>query len=593
MNGNVSTASSALTDSRLATVCAQTVQSMFDRYLAEFENITRRARDRFLDRDWSGSNADAAARLHLYTEVLNDLVARIEQLMGPKLQERKIWTAIKAVYSSLIANSSAWEIAESFFNSVTRRVFATEGVDQAIEFVDTDFDAPSRLHDQEMYRSYSGNSLTELLLEALTSKKGAGFGPECWDALETAAALAGKRLEGAFSRRYGRPSGSTTWRLEVINTAFYRGRGAFLVGLIASETDEAESLPLALSLRHPGDSGILLDAALMGENDLAILFSYTRSYFRVETRCPYELVRYLGKLMPLKRLIDLYTAIGFHRHGKTEFYRDFVAHLHSSNDQFTLAEGAPGMVMLVFTLPSYDVVFKLIKDQFDFPKNSTRADVTRRYRLVFEHDRAGRLVEAYEFEHLRFAAERFDTALLDLLRREAAETVRIEGNDIIIGHLYIERRVRPLNLFFLKADTEAGAAAGRDYGQAIKDLAASNIFPGDLLTKNFGLTRTGRVVFYDYDELCFVTDCTFRRLPEAKTYEEEIAAEPWFSVREADIFPEEFLRFIALPEAAREALLQDHGDLFEAGFWCDVQQRLRAGELPEIFPYPPERRLKL
>jgi isocitrate dehydrogenase kinase/phosphatase len=295
--------------------------------------------------------------------------------------------------------------------------------------------------------------------------------------------------------------------------------------------------------------------------------------------------------MPRKRLIDLYNAIGYHRHGKTEFYRDFVRHLRTSSDRFVTAEGARGMVMFVFTLPSYDVVFKLIKDHFDYPKENTRADVMRRYRLVFEHDRAGRLVEAHEFEHLRIARDRFDPPLLADLLRDASSMVRLESDDVVIAHAYVERRIRPLNLFLFEADEAAVAAAGRDYGQSIKDLAASNIFPGDLLTKNFGVTRHGRVVFYDYDELCFLTDCNFRDLPQPSTHEEEMAAEPWFSVRESDIFPEEFLQFLRFPDKARDSLLEQHADLFTPSFWRRMQEKLRAGEIPEVFPYSAERRL--
>jgi isocitrate dehydrogenase kinase/phosphatase len=343
--------------------------------------------------------------------------------------------------------------------------------------------------------------------------------------------------------------------------------------------------------REAAFGGITLDAVLLGESDLAILFSFTRAYFRVDSDCPYALVRYLRQLMPQKRLADLYNSIGFNRHAKTEFYRDFVMNLLASRDRFTAAEGTAGMVMLVFTLPSYDVVFKLIKDRFDFPKDSTRSEVMRRYRLVFEHDRAGRLVEAHEFEHLRIARERFHPELLEALLRDAAETVRSEGADIVIAHTYVERRVRPLNLFFAEADAATSAAVALDYGQAIKDLAASNIFPGDILTKNFGVTRRGRVVFYDYDELCFLTDCNFRDLPQPTTYEEEISAEPWFSVRENDIFPEEFSQFLGLPKSARNALWEEHGDLFGADFWRGVQHKLKGGEILEVFPYGPERRL--
>ena len=585
-----SSESSALTDSRLAALCAGTVQRAFLDYDEQFHAITLRARDRFLARDWRGSYADAAERLHLYAREMEELTQQIKDALGARLCERSVWTGMKAAYSSLIAQSSKWEIAESFFNSLTRRVFATEGVDQAIEFVATDFDEAPTTTPADVRRIYSGASIHELLIASLTDPA-AGFAEEHWRALDATARLADERIQSAFRASPRQMPANESPILEIIGNVFYRGRGAYLVGRAFRDSDDRSPLAIALCLRHENETGIDFDAILIGETDLAILFSFTRAYFRVDTECPYELVRSLCELMPRKRLIDLYNAIGYHRHGKTEFYRDFVRHLRSSRDRFVTAEGARGMVMLVFTLPSYDVVFKLIKDHFDYPKESTRAEVMRRYRLVFEHDRIGRLVEAHEFEHLSIARDRFDPALLDDLLRDAGSIVRLEGDNVMIAHAYVERRIRPLNLFLFEAGDAAVAAAARDYGRAIKDLAASNIFPGDIFTKNFGVTRHGRVVFYDYDELCFVTDCNFRDMPQPTTHEEEMSAEPWFSVRQNDIFPEEFQRFLRLPESARTAFLKHHGDLFRPGFWRTVQERLRSGEIPEVFPYPPERRL--
>jgi isocitrate dehydrogenase kinase/phosphatase len=575
-----SSAAAALTDSRLAALCAEEARNAFYDYVARFDEITQRARDRFLARDWHGSYNDAAERLHLYSRVLNSLTNRVESLLGPRLRERSIWQATKAVYSSLIAQSIRWEIGESFFNSLTRRVFATEGVDQAIEFVDTDFDAPPTEHDAEPCRASTGAALPDLISRALTDTN-SGFANHHWRDLDGAIAAAAERI---LSRIVQQQDAT----LEIFRGVFYRGRGAYLVGRIIAG---AKAIPVAFCVRHPDERGLTLDAALMGEGDLSILFSYTRAYFRVAAPSPYDLVKWLRELMPLKRAADLYNAIGFNRHAKTEFYRDFVAQMNASTDRFKTAEGTPGMVMLVFTLPSYDVVFKVIKDRFDFPKDTTPNDVMRRYKLVFEHDRAGRLVEAHEFEHLRIPRDRFEPALLEDLLRAAGQMVRLEGDDVVIAHAYVERRIRPLNIFFAEADATQIAAAARDYGQAIKDLAVSNIFPGDVLTKNFGVTRRGRVVFYDYDELCFLTDCNFRNLPQASTYEEEISAEPWFSVRENDVFPEEFLNFISLPGPARAALLEQHADLFHPDFWRSVQWKLREGETPEVFPYQSERRL--
>jgi isocitrate dehydrogenase kinase/phosphatase len=331
---------------------------------------------------------------------------------------------------------------------------------------------------------------------------------------------------------------------------------------------------------------------LTGEDDIAILFSFTRSYFRVDVERPYELVRFLKALMPRKRLGELYTAIGYHKHGKTEFYRDFLHHLRVSADRFETAQGARGMVMMVFTLPAYDVVFKVIKDRFDYPKTSSRMDVIGKYRLVFEHDRAGRLVEAYEYEHLRIEQGRFRPDLLQDLLRNTAGSVRIEESHVVIRHVYMERRVRPLNLYLSESSNAAARAAIRDYGQAIWDLAATNIFPGDLFLKNFGVTRHGRVVFYDYDELCLLTDCNFRELPSPTSYEEEIAPEPWFSVRENDVFPEEFPRFLGLRPHLREELLTSYGDLFTPDAWRRVQTALREGTILEVLPYDESKRLR-
>lgn len=569
---------SSLTDSRLAALCAETARDAFVEYERHFDEITRRARDRFLARDWRGSADDSRERLRLYSVILDSLTHRTRVLMGDRLNHRSIWSATKAAYSALIARSDRWEIAESFFNSLTRRIFATEGVNQSIEFVDADFDV-SADDRHKIARTYSGGTLTKLMTELLTDEGVGGFAVEHWSNLRESVELAARRLETAL------PGAAT---IEIVRAVFYRGAGAFVVGrAILRDT----SISIAFCLSYPDEGGIVLDALLIGEADLAILFSFTRAYFRVDAPCPFAFVHWLGNLMPGKRLADLYNAIGYNRHAKTEFYRDFVRQLQNSGDHFVQAEGTRGMVMIVFTLPSYDVVFKLIRDHFDQPKDTDRNDVMRRYKLVFEHDRAGRLIEAHEFEHLRIPRNRFNPALLQELLSAAASIVRVDADDVFISHVYVERRVRPLNLFFREADNAAAVRAACDYGKAIKDLAASNIFPGDLLTKNFGLTDRGRVVFYDYDELCFLTDRNFRELPQSRTYEEEISAEPWFSVRVNDIFPEEFLSFLFFPSVAGDALMKQHGDLFRPKFWREMQTAIRAGELPEILPYAPERRL--
>lgn len=567
-----------MTDSRLASICAEAVYRAARAYQSGFQEITRRAHARFVAADWAGSQHDAAARLRLYGEALGAITAEIRQQLGPRLQDRDLWVAIKAVFSSLIARCQEWEIAESFFNSVTRRIFTTVGVDARIEFLDTDFDSPPTPADP-VHRRVEGADLPELILAALAA---AGFPAEsCAPGLPAAVTEAARRIDADLAPR-------SAVALELVQSVFYRGKGAYLVG--RALTVFGAFVSVAFCLRH-GPGGIRLHALLLGDTDLGVLFSFTRSHFLVEAVRPHALVGFLHVLLPRKPRSEFYTSIGHHKHGKTEFYRDLVRHLRHSTDRFQRAAGTRGMVMIVFTLPSLDVVFKLIRDQFDYPKDSTRRDVMAKYRLVFEHDRAGRLIDAHEFEQIRIETCRFEAGLLEELRTQATHSVHFEGDHVVLRHAYVERRVRPLNLVLAQADETEAKAATVDYGRCILDLAAMNIFTGDLLPKNFGVTRSGRVVFYDYDELCWVTDCHFRNLPEPQTPEQEMAAEPWYTVRENDIFPEEFPRFLRLTQEQLTWLVAANPGLFDAAAWRDLQQRIRTGVPLEILPYEAEAHL--
>ena len=368
---------------------------------------------------------------------------------------------------------------------------------------------------------------------------------------------------------------------------FFRNKGAYLVGrwCVGSEIR-----PFVLALRHP-EAGIRVDALLTSSDDLTPVFGFSRSYFHADVAWPRALVRFLGSIMPRKRRDELYTSIGYNRHGKTQLYRTLSEHLKRPGARFEPAEGAKGMVMTVFTLPSLNVVFKVIRDRFAEPKRTTRKAVRDRYRLVFMHDRVGRLADAQEFEGLQFPADRFADEVLTELQREAGSTVRVEGGSVAIDHLYTERLMVPLDVYLRRAEPEAARRAVLDYGQAIRDLAAANIFPGDFLLKNFGVSRHGRVIFYDYDELCLVTDCCFRQIPQALHEEDELAAESWFAVGENDVFPEEFPRFLGLRPDLLSSFRQVHGELFETEFWQDMQRRQQAGEIMDFFPYPDSRRL--
>lgn len=570
-----------ISDSRLARQGATTLHDGFDEYHTEFKATTQRAKARFEHCEWQGMLADSTERLELRAKILTRTVAAIRELLGERVDDHSIWVGIKAVYSSLLAHRDDWEIAETFYNSVTRRIFATVGVDAGIEFVDTDFDAPPTEPHAPILRSYPQASSTAALVERLLADF--AFDVPYRDSARDAKQVA--RVIEAELRERRAPLVIT--RAQIVTQIFYRGRRAYLVGRMYSG---AHILPLILALQND-ERGVYVDAVLIDEDDISILFSFTRSYFFVQAERPYDLVRFLQSLMPRKRIAELYTAIGYHKHGKTELYRDFLRHLTQSDDQFEIAPGERGMVMLVFHLPSYEAVFKIIKDKFDEPKQTTPAEVKAKYNLVFRHDRAGRLIDAQEFEHLAFDRARFAPALLDEMLAKAGSTVRVEEDRVVISHLYVERRLEPLNLYVRTADPEAVRRAVIDYGTAIRDLAKANIFPGDILLKNFGVTRHGRVISYDYDELCLITELNFRNLPPSRDDDDELAGETWFYVGPHDFFPEEFGKWIGLASEWKTIFLRSHADLFDTPFWQDIQARLRQGEVIDIVPYEQAKRL--
>ncbi|MHB8873299.1 MAG: bifunctional isocitrate dehydrogenase kinase/phosphatase [Myxococcaceae bacterium] len=554
----------------------------FTSYLAEFRDVTRRARQRFEARDWRGAQQDAFDRLEVRGRVLGGVVQELSGELGAAVQDRRLWAKMKAAFSRLVASEPNRELSETFFNSVTRRVFTTVGVDPSIEFVASDFVLPQAGPSSPVTRTYPRGDSTAALLERLLRDYGfqAPFGD-----LEGEVRLAAGEIDGYLRRlEDARPLDA----VDVLRAVFFRGKGAYLVGRMRRGK---VTTPLIIALLHEED-GLHVDAVLLTGDDASIVFSFTRSYFHVDEDQPSAVVAFLKTVMPQKRSSDLYIALGHNKHGKTELYREIRQHLEESQDGFAPARGDRGLVMVVFTLPLLDVVFKVIRDFFPPPKTTSREEVIEKYQHVFRHDRAGRLIDAQEFEQLAFDRTRFDPELLDELLRECGRTFQVAGDQVRIKHLYVERRLTPLNLYLREADEVSGRRAVVDYGQCIRDLAATNTFPGDLLLKNFGLTRTGRVIFYDYDELCRVTECRFRELPHAASDEEEMSGEPWFFVDENDIFPEEFLPFLGLAPPLKEAFLAAHAEILTPKFWRQMQERHRAGEIVDIFPYRHDRRLR-
>jgi isocitrate dehydrogenase kinase/phosphatase len=552
---------------------AERILRAYESYLAEFLEITRRAEPRFLARQWPEGQQDAAERLHVFSRWVQRTVEEVRGALADAAEAR-------TRYAELSEDRADCDAARTFFNSVVRRVLGTRGVDPGTDFT-ADPGTPLRGDGAPLYRHADVPGVTPALFEALFRET--GFADAFADLPGDAAACA-RAAEALLG-----PPANGVRAVEWLPFLFYRNKGAYVVARLRTAAGGIH--PLLVPLSHPAE-GVRPDAVLIDPDDVSRVFSFARSYFHADTARPRETVAFLRTLMPPKPVHELYTSIGHHRHGKTELYRELAEQLAHPAARLEPAEGIPGLVMIVFTLPAFNVVFKVIRDRFGAPKDASREQVMEKYRFVFARDRAGRLADAQEFEQLRFPIDRFDPRLLEELRTQAAESVWVDGDHLVIRHLYTERRIRPLDLYLREAPAPAAEAAVIEYGNAIRDLACSNIFPGDLLLKNFGVSRHGRVIFYDYDELALLTEMNFRALPTASTHEDEMSAEPFFSVDERDVFPEQWLPFLVPPGPLRTTFLDAHADLLTPAFWREMQRSQARGDIPDFYPYPQNRRLR-
>ena len=549
-------------------------------YNERFADITRRAKRHFEQRDWHAAQVDAVARIDLYDVCVGETLERLERLLDDRVRSRPLWASMRNEYALQIEPLIDKELTKTFFNTLSRRFFRTRGVDAEIEFIALGIEPTAGIVEPVALNRYGGE--TDLADTCAGVLGDYAFANGYADPARCARAIAHEIAERTIE------DGVPLLGIELLRTVFYRERRAYLVGRIL---DGDDGIPLVIALMST-PQGVRADAVLTNLNQVSLLFGYARSYFHADLPTIGNTVLFLEALMPHKPVGEIYTVLGRAKQGKTERYRHLFRHLAEHPDErLVRADGERGMVMAVFTPKDYPVVIKLIRDRFAYPKDIARRQVEEKYLLVFRYDRVGRLVDAQEFRDLRFPLRQVDPDMLAELVTECAETVEVDGDELVVRHCYIERRLRPLNLYAREAATDAALRAVLDYGQAIKDLARSNIFPGDLLLKNFGVSRIGRAIFYDYDELCLVEQCRFRKLPEASEEDETRPLEDWLSVHQNDVFPEQFPRFLGLPAALRDGLLEVHPEIFDAAWWQALQARFRTGEQVDVPPYPASARL--
>ena len=560
---------------------ARTILNGFTSYFADFENITLAARTRFENAEWQAMHAASTRRIDLYKTKVLETLEFVKHIAGDRINDLLFWTETRGVYAELVRGMTNFEIAETFYNSIYNSVFGHRRIRDEYAFV---FSPQGDMPPVDVSRVVVKFSAEQGLDQAVKSLLNHYSLYLPYEDIDRDVANVVARIEQELGDQFDLDNPQL--QLQMLEHHFYRNKAVYVVGrLVVGD----QQMPLVLPMLHNenlDEPRIFIDAALFGSDLVSLLFSFTRTYFMVDAPTPSQYVLFLQQLMPKKAVSEIYSCIGHHRHGKTYYYRCAYRHMRSTSDQFIVAPGIKGMVMTVFTLPSYEFVFKIIKDRFTPPKEVTHQLVKDKYQLVKRWDRAGRMADTQEFTNLVFERARFSEELMEELYQTCPSQVEISGTALIIKHCYVERRMTPLNLYLQDASDDEVDAVMNDYGKSIKELAAANIFPGDMLLKNFGVTRHGRVVFYDYDEIQPLLECNFRKIPPPRDEYEEMSGQPWYSVGPNDVFPEEFRLFFSGNQRARRAFDAQHSDLYQASFWTDLQARIRSGYVEDFFPYP-------
>jgi isocitrate dehydrogenase kinase/phosphatase len=603
-------------DSALAYDIAKAMMDGFNRHYRLFRTESARAKHRFETADWHGQQRAQRERIEFYDLRVMECSKRLEREFKASEQPMEVWQQIKLHYIGLLVDHHQPELAESFFNSVTTKILHRAYFQNDFIFVrpavSTEYIENGEPDTRPTYRAYYPTRDTlhaELMRMVGDFDLRVPFADLTRDCIW---------VQQALQERLGDAKLRANFQIQVLTGLFFRNKGCYIVGKMINGFNEFPfSLPV-LYTKNPRDGSVyipqlVIDAVLLSEDDLLLLFSFARAYFMVDMEIPSAYVQYLRSMMPRKPRNEIYNALGLAKQGKTLFYRDFLHHLRHSSDKFRIAPGIKGMVMLVFDLPSFPYVFKVIKDYYPPQKDTTREQIKDKYLLVKQHDRVGRMADTLEYSEVGFSLSRFEDELIAELQKFAPSQLEISDRDgdgtieVVIKHVYIERRMIPLNIYLQEAFDAGGADANNhspaavrareqiergvvEYGNAIKDLVAANIFPGDMLWKNFGITRHGKVVFYDYDEIEYITDCIFRKVPEPRNEEDEMSGEIWYTVGPKDVFPETFGPFLLGNPAVRGIFMKHHGDLLDVAFWQGHKERISAGYVHDVFPYDRERR---
>lgn len=560
---------------------AEYILKGFNNHFSLFKAVTRKAHKAFSEANWQDSHQANSDRISFYDKRVYETISKLKQNLHIGLDD-KLWLKVRATYQEYLQFHPQAELAESFYNSVFCRLFHRSYFNNNFIFVETTIKENIPVPIESEYQSYFPviKSLKPTIKDII---KQFDFKVPFINLSRDINLLVKAFLKQSSNTHHK----AYQMRFDILKQPFYRNKAAYIIGRVVSKSGIQ---PFIIPVLHDKGKGLFLDALLTDSDQMRVIFGFARAYFMVETSAPSALVKFLNQLMPNKTSAELYNAIGFHKQGKTQFYRELHQHLKTTKDKFCVAAGTRGMVMMVFTLPSFPYVFKVIRDKFGEGKPFGKKTVLQRYQLVKQHDRVGRMADTIEYSDVALPINQFNPQLLTELKNTIGSSLEFDKDLVIIKHMYIERRMIPLNLYLADAPKDSINRVMNDYGKALKDMISVNIFPGDMLLKNFGLTDYNRVVFYDYDEVQYLTDMNFRAFPKSDNYHDYLLNDISLSVAPQDVFPEQLTTFVTTNPEVKQSLESQHPELLDVNYWINAQQKIKEGQFKNIYPYPTKQR---
>ena len=564
-------------------LAARWILAEFDAYYVESRSIPNFAKAAFERCDPATSLDLSLRRLSVYSISVHGLARRLRESLPSAAEDERFWERIEARYLTLIEGRYESDLAFAYIHSARRMMY--EGMWNPVEYTFLHHREPVTERSAAVRIDFPITPDLDLAMLVDRILDVPSFEQPWRDRNGDVRAVA-DRLQTIFRGDERQPV-----EIQMTDAGFFRNRGAYIVGRIVF--DDASATPLILALLNH-DAGIYVQAVLAGQADAHNLFSSTLANFHVTNSHYHELAAFLHSVMPTRRLGLHYSTIGFNHVGKVAVMNELREELAEHGEVFATAIGFRGSVAIGFAAPSSDYNLKVIRDipteQYkwgDFP--GIRA-VLDKYRRVHEIDRTGSMLDNIIYYNLELDPAWFEPELLAELLQDAAESVSLRDDAVILKHLIVQRRVRPLPVFFRNATPEEAREVIVNLGHCIKNNAAANVFNKDLDARNYGVSRYHKVYLFDYDALEPLTHVKVRS--NADRFDGEDDVPDWFYEDGVIFLPEEIETGFRIHDRGLRRLFRDvHGDLLTTGYWERMQGVLERGQVPSIRLYPEQRKL--